>query len=352
MATAALSVGRWCQLSAVPLFLLLLLLSDLPGPQQSSGKRLGGNEVFSCNEVVEAWLGSAGEWRGMNGSLESPNFPRPYPARLQCRVDLKAPPEHRIQLAFTHFLLFHPLNLSNRNCDAMDSVTISGASKNKIGTFCGAGVPRPVMSSGPYLSLVFRSYTSGPHVTGYRAIYKFLRNFGLTTGQQLDHHPCVFEYNSTLHPTGEFHSPNPGGIYPRNTVCHYIFRGSRHEKVKLEFKYFDIEGVAPCSAKSDSDYVEFSNHPTQDFLPRRCGRFAPKVVESEGPFFRVTFRSNHKFDGTGFAAAFQFLPNDDDRTMARPLSLATAGADSWASLAFICVMITTSKIIIHQVLLL
>ncbi|KAG7167013.1 Suppressor of lurcher protein 1-like 1 [Homarus americanus] len=263
----------------------------------------------------------------MNGTLASPNFPHPYPARLQCRVDFKAPQQHRVQLVFSHFLLYHPLNLSNRNCDAMDSVTISEGTKYKVGTFCGPGLPRPIMSSGSYLSLVFRSYTSGPHVTGYKATYTFLQNFGLDTGHQVEDQRCVFEYNSTSYPSGEFYSPNPGGTYPRNTVCHYIFRGLRHQRVKVEFRYFDVEGVAPCTAKSDSDYVEFSNLPTQELLsPRRCGRFAPKVVESDGPFFRVTFRSNHKLDGKGFAAAFKFLSKDDDTSLVQPLSVTTAVA--------------------------
>ncbi|MPC81109.1 hypothetical protein E2C01_075710 [Portunus trituberculatus] len=70
--------------------------------------------VLGCNEVMEAWRGRDGHWMGMNGSLISPNFPMPYPSRLQCRVDLKAPQQHRIRLRFTHFYLYHPLNSSHR----------------------------------------------------------------------------------------------------------------------------------------------------------------------------------------------------------------------------------------------
>ncbi|XP_045620861.2 suppressor of lurcher protein 1 isoform X2 [Procambarus clarkii] len=346
--STAVAVSGGGQQAPSPTLIIVLTLMHLFYCQHASAKRLGGNDVFSCNEVVEAWPGEeAGEWLAMNGSLVSPNFPKPYPARLQCRVHLKAPHGYRVQLLFTHFLLFHPLNLSNRNCDAMDSVTITDDSQHKLGTFCGPGLPSPIMSSGPHLTLVFRSYTSGPNVTGYRAVYTFLKNFGMKTGRQLDSQPCVFEYNSTCYPRGEFHSPNPGGTilywpstscvlslcctrgtYPRNTVCHYIFRGCNHQKVKVMFKYFDVEGVAPCTAESGSDYVEFSNLPTQDILPRRCGRFAPKVVESDGPFFRVTFHSNHKFDGMGFAATFHFLSMDDNPSIIQTPSLTTAGAVS------------------------
>ncbi|XP_063839847.1 suppressor of lurcher protein 1-like [Scylla paramamosain] len=309
---------------------LLLLLLATGTPHKVTARRIKNNEVLGCNEVMEAWRGRDGHWLGMNGSLISPNFPMPYPSRLQCRVDLKAPQQHRIRLHFTHFYLYHPLNSSHRNCEVMDSLTVSESPTSRLGTFCGVGKPLPIMSSGSFLSLVFRSLTSGPHVTGYRAIYTFLRDFGLTSGHQLLHHPCTFEFNSTLYPSGEIHSPNPGGKYPRNTVCHYVFHGRSDQRVRLDFKFLDVEGVAPCSLDSDSDFVEFSSQPGEHeyVLPRRCGRFAPKAVESEGSFLRVTFRSNHKYEGLGFAASFRFFTAKNKKTPGhmQPLSVAASGS--------------------------
>lgn len=62
-----------------------------------------------------------------------------------------------------------------------------------------------------------------------------------------------------------------------------------------------------CSSESASDYVEFSNYQTVDRkIPRHCGLKKPKTIESEGDFFRVTFKSNDRFDGTGFEAFYQF----------------------------------------------
>ncbi|XP_050736752.1 suppressor of lurcher protein 1-like [Eriocheir sinensis] len=341
--------------------LLLLLLSGLP--REAFLKRVKNNEVLGCNDVMEALPGRPGHWKGMNGTLASPNYPMPYPARMQCRVDLKAPPHHRVRLVFTDFLLYHPLNYSNKNCNAMDSVTISESANSKLGTFCGTGNPLPIMSSGSFLSLVFRSLTSGPHVKGYRAEYTFLKDFGLTTGRQLDHHPCTFEFNSTVYPSGEIHSPNPGGKYPRDTVCHYVFHGRRDQRVMLDFLYFDIEGVAPCTANSKSDFVEFSNSPIEHVLPRRCGRYAPKTVESEGPYLRVTFRSDSKFEGMGFAATFSFFSgkNKDARSSDanhehQPLSVATAGtavvtrAGRWVLTMAIVTQASTLPLLLHRLL--
>lgn len=41
-------------------------------------------------------------------------------------------------------------------------------------------------------------------------------------------------------------------------------------------------------------------------MHRHCGLKDPKHVESEGDFFRVTFKSNGRFDGTGFRATYEF----------------------------------------------
>ena len=64
-----------------------------------------------------------------------------------------------------------------------------------------------------------------------------------------------------------------------------------------------------CTTDTASDYVELSNFRTIDRkIPRHCGVKKPKVFESDGDFFRVTFKSNDKFDGTGFEAQYHFKP--------------------------------------------
>ena len=46
-------------------------------------------------------------------------------------------------------------------------------------------------------------------------------------------------------------------------------------------------------------------------MPRYCGQLKDLTMESDGPFFRVTFKSNDRFDGTGFFALYQFTPVAD-----------------------------------------
>ncbi|CAL4188019.1 unnamed protein product, partial [Meganyctiphanes norvegica] len=135
-----------------------------------------------------------------------------------------------------------------------------GRSISKLNVFCGRTLPLPLMSSGSSLTLIFKSYTSAKHVTGFLATYRFTTDFGLNSGTQLiEEHPCTFIFNSSEHLIGEFYSPNPGGMYPRNTECNYIFQGMDNQKVRINFHYFDMEGVMPCTEATASDYLEFSN---------------------------------------------------------------------------------------------
>lgn len=119
--------------------------------------------------------------------------------------------------------------------------------------------------------------------------------------------PCAFHINSSQQLSGWIHSPNYPGLYPRDLECNYLFFGDRGTRVLIHFIYFDVEGVFPCDQHTGSDYVELSNFLSVDRkFSRKCGRLEKLVVQSDGRFFRVTFRSNDRLDGTGFRASFAF----------------------------------------------
>lgn len=75
----------------------------------------------------------------------------------------------------------------------------------------------------------------------------------------------------------------------------------------ISFFFFFPPRFLRCTTETASDYVEFSNYRTVDRkIPRHCGLKVPKTIESDADFFRVTFKSNDRFDGTGFEAFYQF----------------------------------------------
>ncbi|GLV41236.1 Sol1 [Carabus blaptoides fortunei] len=252
-----------------------------------------------------------------NGSISSPSYPAPYPPRSHCRYDFQGRGRERVQVVFSDFNLYHPTD-DSKECESVDTliafVHIDGRME-KIDAFCGSAMPKPVMSNGPRLMLEFRGIYSSRYSRGFKATYSFTENFGVTTGRQLSEYPCAFVYNSSESRNGTFSSPNYPGFYPRDTECHYFFYGNQNEKVHLHFSYFDVEGVSPCEAISASDYVEFSNYITRDRkYSRHCGQMKEFDIESDRKFFRVTFRSNDRLDGTGFKATYRFMDEVDTYT--------------------------------------
>ncbi|XP_060523819.1 suppressor of lurcher protein 1 [Cylas formicarius] len=247
-----------------------------------------------------------------NGTISSPLYPSPYPSKTTCRYEFQGRGKERVRIVFHDFNLYQsPEDVKEKECDNQDSlvafVHIDGR-MDKLDSFCGGSLPKPVMSNGPRLKLEFQSLFASRYSRGFNATYSFTENFGISSGTQLPEYPCAFVLNSNETKSGYFHSPNYPGFYPRDTECHYFFHGNLKEKVHLHFTYFDVEGVLPCEAISASDYVEFSNFMARDRkYARHCGQLKEFDVESDRKFFRVTFRSNDRLDGTGFNATYHFM---------------------------------------------
>jgi hypothetical protein len=101
-----------------------------------------------------------------------------------------------------------------------------------------------------------------------------------------------------------------------------------------------------CEATSASDFVEFSNYMAQDRkYSRYCGQLREFDVESDRHFFRVTFRSNDRLDGTGFHATYQFLEQEDTNTV-RPVRTSTSASGKnnhhFFSLTFLHLLVALS----------
>ncbi|KAL8609967.1 hypothetical protein ACOMHN_046886 [Nucella lapillus] len=256
-----------------------------------------------------------------NGTIESPHYPRPYPSDVTCRFTFQGVGRERVQLRFVHMDLHFPSGDPDNpvDCTDSDSVTVYiniNGKETKLDTYCGKKLPPMLMSSGhsggQAMIVEFRSHRGSDTVTGFRAHFEFVTNFGITSGKQDSRGTCVFNYMSHQQTEGHIMSPNYPGLYPRNTECHYLFYGRGKERVHITFLYFEVDGIPPrCEERTDSDYVSFSNFAeTEDRkLFRMCGQAAisKKQIKSDGAFFRVTFKSNHVYDGHGFQAFYQFF---------------------------------------------
>ncbi|CAM1309312.1 Uncharacterised protein g5110 [Pycnogonum litorale] len=267
-----------------------------------------------------------------NGTFTSPNWPSPYPSNIKCKYHFTGRGRERVQILFTHFDVVDGTTDSDNSCDTSSALSVyvtSSGERSRIDDFCGRDLPPKLMSNGPTMTIEFNAMVINTGAKGFRAIYKFVTDFGISGGTQDDQSVCGFVFNSTTSKSGIFQSPNHPGYYPRDTECHYFFHGRPGERVQLTFAFFDVEGIPPCPSQSASDFLEFSNFRTVDRkLARRCGIKKPDSIKSDGDFFRVTFKSNDRLDGRGFSAFYQFTNATVTDNMEKRKKLGTSGQTS------------------------
>ncbi|XP_059153997.1 suppressor of lurcher protein 1-like [Physella acuta] len=263
-----------------------------------------------CNENHESR-------NNKSGTISSPNYPEPYSKDIRCEYNFTGSGRERIQLKFLHMDLQYPRGdpttvvECTTSDDAVTVYVMINGQKEKLNTWCGRKLPPMLMSSQHSMIVEFRSTSSEKTVTGFLAQYSFVSNFGILEGQQDNRGTCSFNYQSSVKQSGEIMSPNYNGLYPRNTECHYLFYGRGNERVHIVFVEFDVDGMTPrCEESTESDYVSFSNFAESEDrkMTRFCGTNSGDTREiwSDGPFFRVIFKSNEIYDSTGFLAHYQF----------------------------------------------
>ena len=97
--------------------------------------------------------------------LQSPNFPDAYDNNAVCKILIRAPPGHRVQLNFFSFAL-------EESYDILSVYDGPDESSPLIGTYSGLINPLTIYSSGRYLYAVFTSDSSVTY-SGYRATVSF-----------------------------------------------------------------------------------------------------------------------------------------------------------------------------------
>lgn len=136
--------------------------------------------------------------------------------------------------------------------------------------------------------------------------------------------------------------PDDRGSIPEHNACysicfyfHSIVAYIKHEVIDKgdRYRHFELHSfqihstlflVCRCDATSASDYVEFSNFMARDRkYSRHCGQLKDFEIESDRKFFRVTFWSNDRLDGTGFNATYHFIDDVDPANTVRPTQQAS-----------------------------
>ncbi|CAL1587819.1 unnamed protein product [Knipowitschia caucasica] len=269
--------------------------------------------------------------RSMYGSLESPNFPEPYPPNHQLVWELRVPHGLRIRLDFSHFHL-EPSYL----CE-YDRVKVE-AEAEVLGVFCGLVSSDTEMVPGS-LSLVSPSwsmtvtftsdFSNEERVSGFRAHYTaedidecleqkeapqcdhFCHNFiggfycSCRHGYQLhsDNRTCTVQCSDLVfhQSSGVLQSPDFPRFYPRSSDCQYQIQVQTGFRIRLDFDpVFDVEDHP--EAKCPYDYVKVVSG-SQVFGPF-CGSVAPGPIQTESSSVTVKFHSDDSGENKGWSLKY------------------------------------------------
>ncbi|CAH0558861.1 unnamed protein product [Brassicogethes aeneus] len=284
-----------------------------------------GYELHSDGKKCEDACG--GIFNNGNGTITSPSFPELYPLNKNCVWEIRAAPQYRITLNFTHFDL-EGNNAQQQQCD-YDSVEIESLipdDRHKShGVFCGSRPPTIITSEGNVIRIRFSSDNS-VQKTGFAAVY-FTDMDECAAGDNggcqhecrntLGSYICTCHNGYTLHengrdckeggckyeissPFGTLGSPNYPDLYPQRRDCVWHFIATPGQRIRLAFIKFEVESHQECSY----DHVDFydGGSPEAHSLGRFCGSKVPHPIVSSGNQLYMTFRSDNSVQRKGFSA--------------------------------------------------
>uniref|UniRef100_A0A672H7I5 Mannan-binding lectin serine peptidase 1 n=1 Tax=Salarias fasciatus TaxID=181472 RepID=A0A672H7I5_SALFA len=263
---------------------------------------------------------------GMFGSLQSPNFPEPYPHDAKLRWNISAPPGFSIQLFFSHFHL-EP----SYRCE-YDYVQVE-AVEEVLAVFCGEEqtdteeVPaqRVISSPGHSLSLLFSSdFSNEERYSGFKAHYSAVDVDECSDHTHLCDHHChnyiggyycscrhgfllhtdnrtctvvcsggVFRERSGVLSSVDFPSP-----YPKSSNCSYVIEVDNGFRLKLQFdENFDVEDHPEISCPYD--YLQVIHTRAGVFGPF-CGQVSPGVIQTDSSSATIIFHSDQSGENRGW----------------------------------------------------
>ncbi|ENN72367.1 hypothetical protein YQE_11002, partial [Dendroctonus ponderosae] len=120
--------------------------------------------------------------------------------------------------------------------------------------------------------------------------------------------PCNFLVKGAVKHTGNIVSPTYPGAYPKNLSCSYQFLGAPGERIRLEFRDFDLfYGGQHCPF----DFVRIYDGPDNSsaIIGTYCGQQRNLVIYSSESTLYVTFvtlRRTANTQNRGFRGIFEF----------------------------------------------
>uniref|UniRef100_A0A2H8TEF1 Cubilin n=1 Tax=Melanaphis sacchari TaxID=742174 RepID=A0A2H8TEF1_9HEMI len=232
-----------------------------------------------------------------HGTLSSPGSPGKYPPNRDCYWILNAIPGKRIQLNFFSLRFEQHINCSYDFLEIRDGFTQHSPMLAKLCNTTSNGLPPPILTSGPHVSLHFHSDSSGQD-------YGFQMTYSVIEGVP----GCGGVYTS---PSGIITSPvdltSDNNNYLDNLNCEWHIRMPLKQKLKLAFvKKFGIELTNNCS----TDFLEIydGSNIKSPLIGRYCGskRFDQPIITNSNEV-TIIFKSDFSSTAEGFTIKYETL---------------------------------------------
>ncbi|XP_012271298.1 cubilin isoform X3 [Orussus abietinus] len=248
-----------------------------------------------------------------NGTFQAPTLINPDREPRQCVYTFLAQPHERVELVFTNFgLRGTPPDCFHEYMDVYTEIRSENTTKLIEtpfgGRFCGPIPPRRRVSLYQGIALSFYSdkNITLPDLFGGR--YTFINASEYEVGTPEPSMPCSFTVDAEHKRSGNILSPTYPGTYPKDLVCSYQFIGKPGQRVRLEFRDFDLFFGGP---HCPFDYVKVydGSNDTSAVIGTYCGQQRNLVLySSEANLFVlfVTLERTANTQNRGFKGIFEF----------------------------------------------
>ncbi|XP_073992493.1 cubilin isoform X2 [Rhodnius prolixus] len=248
-----------------------------------------------------------------NGTFTSPVFLNPEGHSRQCVYTFLAGPNQRAELTFTAFdLRGTPPECVHEYLDVYSEVQQPEASEliNSPfgGRFCGPIPPRRRISL--YRAIVLSFFTDKNFTTPelFKGRYSFINDSEYQIGTPAPHSPCSYVIHAQNKRQGTILTPTYPGTYPKDLICTYLLLGGAGQRVRLEFRDFDLFFGGPhCPFDVVKVYDGISNESA--VIGTYCGQQRNLVLYSSNSTMYIVFETLKRTANTqnrGFKGIFEF----------------------------------------------
>ncbi|XP_043677575.1 tolloid-like protein 1 isoform X2 [Vespula pensylvanica] len=279
-------------------------ISSLPPPPG----RLTTAKILKCDQKFISTPDGP-----QNGTFYAPTLINLEGSSWQCIYMFLAGPRQRVELIFTTFgLRGRPPACSHEYMDIYSEIRSDNTTKLIEtpfgGRFCGPIPPRKRISLYQGIALSFYTDKNITLPTLFSGIYTFINASVFEIGTPIPSAPCSFTINSDVKRIGNLLSPTYPGTYPKDLSCSYQFIGKPSQRIRLEFRDFDLFFGGPhCPLDYVKVYDGLDN--TSTTIGTYCGQQRNLVLySSESNLFVlfVTLQRTANTQNRGFKGIFEF----------------------------------------------